>query len=56
MLSLIVGTKFSESAGSMRIIESDGSMLTVDVKSGSRPKLAEKTQQLWDYVTEVSSV
>lgn len=55
---MCAGTKFSESAGTgtMKIIESNGSVMTVDVKSEARPQLAEKTRQLWDYVSEVGIV
>ncbi len=37
----------------MKIIESNGSAMTIDVKSEARPQLAERTRQLWDYVSEV---
>ena len=48
----VLGAKFSQTAACTRIIESDGTSLTLESTSGVQ-HLAPETRELWEYVHEV---
>ena len=48
----VVGAKFSQTADCTRIIECDGTSLTLESTSGVQ-HLAPETRELWEYVHEV---
>ena len=51
----VLGAKFSQTAACTRIIESDGTSLTLESTSGVQ-HLAPETRELWEYVHEVRTL
>lgn len=51
---LVLGAKFSQAADCTRIIENDGTSLTLESTSGVQ-HLAPETRELWEYVREVNT-
>ena len=50
----VLGAKFSQTAACTRIIETDGTSLTLESTNGVQ-HLAPETRELWEYVHEVNT-